>query len=102
MTQLKNDKEVQTRDLDGGLRFFETIKEAWAYAGADKKVWKVSWTDSDTLERVRFVRTNSGDWVFEPMDDSSWRLKTHGVDEMEKFVYGNAPHWIQKEPSGEG
>lgn len=64
------DKEVQTRNTEGETLFFETIKEAFQQADLDPTVWKISWSDPDTEERVRFVREeeNAG-WKFELLAD---------------------------------
>ena len=80
MTNLKlvNDKEVQTRDEDGAIRFFQTIKEAFGYAERHPGVWKVSWSDSDTHERLRFVRTVSGDWKYDPIELAVARHPSNG------------------------
>ena len=62
--------EVQLRTDDGDLMFKETIGEAMEEAHHDHSIWKVSWTDSTTGERVRLVRQRScvGDiWVYEPI-----------------------------------
>lgn len=68
--------EVQTRDQDGALNYYPSIKDAMAASAQDCSVWKVSWTDSETKERVRLVRTtvttddgHQGDlWAFEPIE----------------------------------
>jgi len=56
--------EVQTRDESGELKFFKTIKEAFAYATQNKEVWKISFSIGE--ERVRLVRTHVG-FVYEPL-----------------------------------
>ena len=69
MTQLIPDVEVQTRANDGEIRFFASVKKAFAYADRHPEVWKISWTDHGTLERIRMVRSESG-WVYEDLMDS--------------------------------
>lgn len=73
--------EVQTRDEDGALRFHKTVKAAMDSAKEDQKIWKISWSDISTGERVRLVRKRLIDplqgfdinnsyepvWVYEPI-----------------------------------
>lgn len=60
--------EFQTRDCDGALRFFTTIKEAFQYATSNESVWKVSFT-LPTGERVRFIKQEPyGGWIYEPIE----------------------------------
>lgn len=60
-------KQVQTRDEDGALHFFDTVSKAFEYAYATPSVWKISWTDSETEERIRMVRVDRGGWEFSPI-----------------------------------
>lgn len=54
--------EFQTRDNDGGLRFFATLAEAMEYANKTPDVWKVSFSLPNG-ERVRLVYIN-GNWIY--------------------------------------
>lgn len=48
--------ECQTRDHEGATIQHETIDGAFKYANANSEVWKISWTNSETNERVRLIR----------------------------------------------
>ena len=58
--------EVQTRNANGELKFFPTVKEAFDYADEHSDVWKVS------FDGTRFVRIEAVDgrwvWDYQPMD----------------------------------
>ena len=54
--------EVQTRNAQGELRFFPTLKAAFAHAVEDPTVWKVSF-ELPSDERVRLVR-QADRWVY--------------------------------------
>lgn len=57
--------EVQTRDYDGMLHFYPTVKQAFEAAEVDKLVWKVSFPTADGA-RARFVRTDDQrGWIYE-------------------------------------
>lgn len=58
--------EFQTRNVDGELRFFETLKDAMNYHLEDNTVWKISFT-LPTGERVRLVYIY-GTWQYEPIE----------------------------------
>lgn len=60
--------EVQTRDQDGALRFFHTVKEGFDHANKNPDVWKVSFI-TESGEHCRFVRSDAGGnlWLFEPI-----------------------------------
>jgi hypothetical protein len=58
--------EVQLRCEDGELLFARTVKEAMQMAEKDPDIWKISWTDSITDERIRLVRHGMV-WVYEPI-----------------------------------
>ena len=62
--------EVQLRREDGGLLSARTVSEAMKMADEDPTIWKISWTDSITDERIRLVRaleSKNYDWVYEPI-----------------------------------
>jgi len=74
--------EVQTRSEEGELRLWPTIAEAFVAAEIDSSIWKISWTNETTNERVRLVRreglapngspgglrrTKNDVWVYEPL-----------------------------------
>ncbi len=48
--------EVQTRNEAGATPVYETIDAAFKAAEEDVTIWKISWTDATTNERVRFIR----------------------------------------------
>lgn len=54
---------IQTRNREGELSYFKTLKEAYAYTLEDPTVWKISF-DIPTGERVRLVKM-SEDWVWQ-------------------------------------
>lgn len=59
--------EVQTRDEDGALEFFDTITEAFEHAKRNPSIWKVSFTTEDD-EYIRFIRYFPGNnWQFKPL-----------------------------------
>lgn len=68
MTTLMPDVEVQTRADNGETRFFDSVKKAFGYADENRNVWKISWSDGTTHERIRMVRESGGNWRYEPMD----------------------------------
>jgi len=55
--------EVQTRDRQGQLEYFSTLKEAYEHAQKNPDVWKISFPLA-TGERVRLVKM-SNDWVWQ-------------------------------------
>lgn len=73
--------EVQTRSEDGSLKMWPTIAAAFAEADRDPDIWKISWTDKETNERVRMVRrtaltygvfknlvkAKNDVWIYEPI-----------------------------------
>jgi hypothetical protein len=63
--------EVQTRNEKGATIQHPTIAEAFHHAkNVDQSVWKISWTNAETNERVRLVTYRVGDtmgWVYEPL-----------------------------------
>jgi hypothetical protein len=65
--------EVQTRSKSGELRFFPSLKEAFAHAETDDQVWKISFA-VESGERVRLVR--------------QWRLPST-VEPRSNWVYEN-------------
>jgi len=56
--------EVQMRCEDGELLFVGTIKEAMRRAENDPSIWKISWTDGTTGERIRLVKFNHNNSEF--------------------------------------
>ena len=59
--------EVQLRNNEGALLYFDSVFNAFEFATTDPEVWKISWLDEVSKQRVRLVRTVTGDWKFEPM-----------------------------------
>lgn len=55
--------KVQTRNAQGDLQFFPTLKEAYRHSEKDISVWKISF-ELESGERVRLVKRD-GDWVWE-------------------------------------
>jgi hypothetical protein len=65
---LAGDPHVQTRSEDGGLGYFVSISAAMEEAERDHSIWKISWMDITSGDRVRLVRNQKiGAWVYEPM-----------------------------------
>jgi len=66
------DLNVQVRREDGAILFARSVTEAMQMANEDQTIWKISWTDAVTDERIRLVRhagaiglSPDGDlWVF--------------------------------------
>jgi len=56
--------EVQTRSVQGELRFFTTVKEAFAEAEKDPDIYKVSF-GLTSGERVRLVRGDDNRFFYE-------------------------------------
>jgi hypothetical protein len=74
--------EVQTRNEEGSLCFFPTLKEALDHAKKDKTVWKVSFSLGE--ERVRLIRRDEK-WVLEQIPDfgelvKKFKQKLRGVN----------------------
>jgi hypothetical protein len=59
--------EVQMRHENGDLLFRNTIRECMEYARMNIGIWKISWTDAITGERIRLVRHGEYTWVYEPI-----------------------------------
>lgn len=61
---------VTTITLDNTETEHNNIRSALAEAIANPSIWAIYWTDSDTLEDVRLVRTQAGSpsWVFQPIE----------------------------------
>lgn len=68
--------EIQLRREDGGLLHARTVAEAMKMAGEDSTIWKISWTDNITDERIRLVRKEFNVmgaqekvsfWLYEPI-----------------------------------
>lgn len=57
---------IQTRDAEGALRYYQTLKEAMEYANSNLSIWKVSF-NCESGERVRLVRDEEDTWVYEPI-----------------------------------
>ncbi len=55
---------VQTRSDRGELKYFFTVKEAFAQAAKDPEIYKVSF-GLTSGERVRLVRREGGDFYYE-------------------------------------
>jgi len=63
--------EVQTRNEAGATPTYETIDAAFKAAEEDATIWKISWTDATTGERVRFVKRDDHrghiHWRYDPI-----------------------------------
>jgi len=67
--------EVESRSEETGLRFHNSIKQAFERAEKDQTVWKISFSAGG--ERVRLVKTGikyegkelSSEWAYEPVID---------------------------------
>ncbi len=62
--------EVQTRNEAGATPKYETIDAAFKAAVEDPTIWKISWTDATTGERVRFVKRDDHGlicWRYDPI-----------------------------------
>jgi len=56
---------VQTRDFQGQLQYFETIKEAFSEAEKNESIWKIS-VALPNGERVRLIREEKdGEFFYE-------------------------------------
>lgn len=53
---------IQTRSEETGLRFFETLEEAFAYIKEDDTVWKMS-IRFPNGESLRLVKEGDDTWV---------------------------------------
>lgn len=82
----------QTRSYDGGVCYFDTLREALDFADKsheeagdvagllyrDRVVWKISFPSpaEGVTERVRLVRpVGNTDWILEMMDDAVLTVK---------------------------
>jgi len=62
--------QCQTRNHEGATIQHATVAEGFKAAEKDQTIWKISWTNDVTNERIRLVRQNRGPqfvWVYEPM-----------------------------------
>ncbi len=59
--------DVQTRSEETGMRLFGSISEAFKATEDDLSIWKISWTDKETGECIRFIRLGTSTWQFAPM-----------------------------------
>lgn len=66
--------EIQTRSEENGLKFHQSVREAFEHAKKDKTVWKVSFTVDG--EQVRLIRSERKEgnlkaitnyWIYEPI-----------------------------------
>lgn len=57
---------AQLRTYDGGLSYYPTLVEALKAAEQNKEVFKLSF-NAATGERVRLIRSDNGDWHFDPI-----------------------------------
>ena len=73
---MNNNLQVQTRDYDGSLVFFNTITEALAYAETNAEVWKISFRAGK--EQVRLLRKDN-EWVYSPIFGN---CICHGTEEV--------------------
>jgi len=77
--------DIQTRDADGELKYFKSLKYALDYAKDRKTVWKISF---DTpRDRVRLIRHWLDEerciWAYEPlMDEVNEELRKRSVAEV--------------------
>jgi len=62
---------VQLRFEDGSIMEAQSINEAMRIAKEHRSIWKISWTDAITDERIRLIRRVSGPiqdvWIYEPL-----------------------------------
>jgi len=65
--------DVQTRggEMGGETQNWPTIAAAFEAAEKDSSIWKISWDNKETNERVRLVRSTGGilgdNWVYSPI-----------------------------------
>lgn len=61
---------VTTITFDNTETEHSNIRGALAEAIENPSIWAIYWTDADTLEDVRLVRTQAGSisWVFQPIE----------------------------------
>ncbi len=57
---------VQMRHENGDLFFRDSVKKCMEEAKDDLGIWKISWTDSQSGERIRLIRSGHA-WVYEPI-----------------------------------
>lgn len=75
-TNRSPDDFVQLRNEEGSLVFVSSIEKAMKEAEKDSDIWKISWTDGTTNERVRLIRrtvkyqdeSEVTFWSYEPLD----------------------------------
>ena len=60
--------QVQGRSETTGMHLFGSVSEAFKATEDDWSIWKISWTDKETGERIRFIRLGTSTWQFAPMD----------------------------------
>lgn len=57
---------VQMRHENGDLMYRDSVEQCMKEAKEDFGIWKISWTDSQSGERIRLVRSGHA-WVYEPI-----------------------------------
>jgi hypothetical protein len=62
------DKPFQVRDEEGGLEYFDTLKEALEKAKKNRSIWKISFS-LPSEERVRLVRISGDRFLLQQMDE---------------------------------
>lgn len=61
--------QIQTRSETTGLAYFDSLKKAIDAADKDNTIWKISWTITETNERVRLVKDINGAWFFSTLEE---------------------------------
>lgn len=70
--------EIQTRSEVEGIVIHSTIEDAFNYAADNPDVWKISWSNESTGERVRFVRSEPRgvSWEYESIESVTSQIET--------------------------
>jgi hypothetical protein len=93
---INNSIEIQTRNDEGELKFFNSLKSAFNYADIDKTVYKISYTIGKS--RYRLLKYGN-DWNNEPIILTVTGLDDEGIPIIGNVEYELNPYdsnyWIK-------
>jgi hypothetical protein len=82
--------DVQTRG-NGECLLWPTIAAAFEAAEKDSSIWKISWDNKETNERVRLVRSTGGIlgdlWVYSPILINVDALSEKEANEIDEELF---------------
>lgn len=87
-----DDKKYQTRSEETGLNFFDSLSEALDYAESDLTVWKISYTEKGTDNRIRLLKGNDGIWTNVPICPKKPKTIEEVIEVLEKAITEGRKH----------